>query len=62
MTGAAFLIADDHQRGKAEAFTALHNLSDAVDVDEFVDELTRLALIAPAAAFTISFWFTCHVF
>ena len=52
--GAALLIADDDQRGKAEALAALHHLGDAVDVDELVDELARLALFAPAAAFTIS--------
>ena len=33
------LVADDHERGEAEAPAALHHLGDAVDVDELVDEL-----------------------
>jgi hypothetical protein len=33
---AALLIADDNQRGKAEALAALHNLRDAIDVNELV--------------------------
>ena len=35
---AALLVADDDQRGEAEAPAALHHLGDAVDVDELVDE------------------------
>ena len=35
----ALLVADDDERGKAEAPAALHHLGDAVDVDELVDEL-----------------------
>ena len=47
----ALLVADDHQRGKAEPAAALDHLGDAVDVDELVDELARLAVAAaiPAA-------------
>ena len=38
---AALLVADDDERGKAEAASALHHLGDAVDVNELVDELDR---------------------
>ena len=44
----ALLVADDDQRGKAEAAAALHHLGDAVDVHELVDELA-VALFAVAA-------------
>src|SRR5581483_4820903 len=53
-TDAAFLIADDDQRGEAEAAAALHHLGDAVDMHELVDELA-LALFP----FAISSRFTC---
>ena len=46
---AALLVADDDERGEAEALAALHHLGDAVDVHELVDELA-VALLAPAAA------------
>ena len=46
----ALLVADDDQRGKAEAPAALHHLGDAVDVDELVDELARFAVAISAAA------------
>ena len=42
---AAVLVADDDERGEAEAPAALHHLGDAVDVDELVDELA-VALLA----------------
>ena len=45
---AALLVADDDERGEAEARAALHHLGDAVDVDELVDELA-VALFAVAA-------------
>ena len=35
---AALLVADDDERGEAEAPAALHHLGDAVDVDQPVDE------------------------
>ena len=44
---AALLVADHDQRGKAEALAALHDLGDAVDVDQLVDELA-VALFAVA--------------
>ena len=34
----AFLVTDNHQRGKAEPATALHHLGDAVDVNQLVRE------------------------
>ena len=46
---AALLVADDDERGEAEARAALHHLGDAVDVDELVDELA-VALFAVAVA------------
>jgi hypothetical protein len=36
---AALLVADDNERGEAEAASALHHFGDAVDVDELVDKL-----------------------
>ena len=51
---AALLVADDDERGEAEAAAALHDLRDAIDVDEAIDEfaVALLALaIAAAAAF-----------
>ncbi len=44
----ALLVADDDERGEAEAPAALHHLGDAVDVDELVDELA-VALFAVAS-------------
>jgi hypothetical protein len=51
----ALLIADDDQRGEAEAPAALHHLGDAVDVDELVDELAVALFVSPLAGFT------CHI-
>ena len=39
----ALAVADDDQRGKAEAPAALHHLGDAVDADQLLDELAALA-------------------
>ncbi len=47
---AALLIAHDDERGEAEALAALHNLCDAVDVDELVDQLARASSVAAAIA------------
>ncbi len=49
---AALLVADDDERGEAEAPAALHHLGDAVDVDELVDEfaVALFAVILAAAA------------
>ena len=44
---AALLVADDHEGGEAEAPAALHDLGDAVDVDQLVDELA-VAVVAVA--------------
>src|ERR1700716_2872829 len=52
----ALLVADDHQRGEAEAAAALHHLGHTIDVDELVGEFA-VALI-PVAALA---WFTCHI-
>ena len=49
---AAFLVADDDQSGKAEAPAALHDLGDAIDVDELVDELAVALFVSPIAGFT----------
>ena len=51
--GTALLIADDDERGEAEAASALHDLRDAVDVNELVRKLVTLL------AFTFS-RLTCH--
>src|SRR6202012_3390820 len=51
---AALLVADDDERRETEAPSALHNLRNAIDVDELVDEFV-VALFAvtaiPASAF-----------
>src|SRR5262245_32780698 len=51
------LVANHHERSKAEAAPAFHHLGHAVDVDELVREFA-FALFA-LAAFA---WFTCHDF
>src|SRR5665213_1931104 len=58
-TDPALLVADDHQRGKAEPAAALDHLGDAIDVDELVDELARLAVTATVPT-AFSPWFMCH--
>ncbi len=53
----ALAVADDDERGKAEAPAALDDLGDAIDVDEPVDEFAvalfagALAVVAPLPAF-----------
>ena len=43
----ALLVADDDQRGKAEAPAALDHLGHAIDVHELVDELAvAVAIVA----------------
>src|SRR3990170_6848003 len=55
---ATLLVADDHERGEAEAAAAFDHLGDAIDVDELVDELAvPLVPLAGPFAFT---WCTCH--
>src|SRR5690606_34262415 len=57
---AALLVADDDERGEAEATAALHHLGDAVDVNELVDE-TVVALLAVTIAIAAAFpTFLCH--
>src|ERR1700730_15006249 len=45
---AALLVADDHERGEAEAAPALDDLGDAVDVHELVDDPAAVTLFALA--------------
>jgi len=50
---AALLVADDDERGKAEAAAALDDLGDAVDVHQLVDQVAVFFLaVAAATAFT----------
>jgi hypothetical protein len=42
---AALLVTHDHECRKAETLAALHNLRNAVDMDELVDQLAALAAI-----------------
>ena len=51
----ALLVADDDQRGEAEAASALHHLGHTIDVDELVGEFA--VALFPVAAIA---WFTCH--
>src|SRR5581483_1032633 len=53
---AALLVADDDERGEAEAPAALYHLGHTVDMDELVDEFA-VALFRFTA-----FTFTCHDF
>jgi hypothetical protein len=53
---AALLVADDDERRKTEAAAALHDLGDAVDVDQAVHELAvTLFALVPALS-----GFSCH--
>ena len=53
-TDAAILIADHHQRGETEAAAALHDLGDAIDVHQLVDEfVVAFFAIAAAAALVV---------
>src|SRR5690606_33383155 len=45
---ATLLVANNHQSGKAETATTLHNLGDTIDVDQLVDELAVALLAVPA--------------
>src|SRR5436853_291561 len=55
------LVADHHERRKAEAPAAFHHLRHAVDVDELVDEFARLLPFTGAGAGTIAIArFMCH--
>src|SRR5918995_6869643 len=56
---AALLVADDDERREAEAPAALHNLGDAVDMDETIDEFA-VAVLAVVLA-TAPLMFSCHV-
>ena len=58
-TNPALLIADDDERGEAEATAALHHLGDAVDVNELVDDAV-VTLFAVPAAFAAP-GFLCHI-
>ena len=61
---AALAVADDDQRGEAEAPAALHHLGDAVDADELLDQLALLAVavaVATAAVAPVASVVTCHI-
>ena len=62
---AALLIANNHKRGKAKAFTPLYGFGHAVDRDQAVCELWRcffavIAAVIATTAFATVFTF-CHV-
>ncbi len=57
---AALEVADDDERGEAEALTALHDLGDAVDVDELVREFAVALFPIPLPSASASVWSTCH--
>src|SRR5688572_19289989 len=48
--GPALAVADDDEGREAEALAALHRLGDAVDVDQFLDQLLAAVVVAAAAA------------
>jgi hypothetical protein len=47
---ATLLVTDNHQGREAEALAALHNLRDAIDVDQLVDQFAALAAVIAVAA------------
>jgi hypothetical protein len=49
---ATLLIADYDQRGKAEPAAAFHDLGDAVDMHELIDELAVALFVSSIAGFT----------
>jgi hypothetical protein len=53
----ALEVADDDERRKAEALAALHDLGDAIDVNELLGELALALLAIPAAVSSLG---TCH--
>jgi hypothetical protein len=55
----AFQIADYDEGGETEAFTSLHDLGDAINVNKLLRELA-ITLIATAAAAAVSSLGTCH--
>src|SRR5690606_7011443 len=57
---APLLVADDDERGEAEAASALHHLRDAIDVDELVDETVVALLAIPGAVAPAIPTFLCH--
>src|SRR5207342_810671 len=59
-TDPALLVADHHQRRKAEALAALDDLRHAIDVDQLVDELAVALFAIPAPFASAAFAFTCH--
>ena len=46
MPDPALAVADHHDRGEAEPPSALDHLGDAIDVDQAIDQLAVLALVA----------------
>src|SRR5262249_48305247 len=59
-TDPTLLVANHHQRGKAEPAATLDHLGHAVDVHQLVGELAVALFAVAAAAFTISSRFMCH--
>src|SRR5690606_22337595 len=57
----ALAVANDHQGGKAEAPAALHDLRDAVDADELLDQLALLPRTVAIAVAAVGLGCTCHV-
>ena len=59
---AALLVADDDERRETEAASALHNLRNAIDVNQLVDEfvVALFAVVAVPAASAATAFFTCH--
>jgi hypothetical protein len=50
---AAFLVANDHERGEREVLTALHDLGDAVDGDELVNQFALSPLFGTGVAVAV---------
>jgi methylmalonyl-CoA mutase cobalamin-binding subunit len=66
MKCAAIAVTDNHERGKTEAATALHDLGDTVDVHQLVDQvgilLVAITTATAAAVLGIPLLsFACHM-
>src|SRR3974390_3537679 len=57
---AALLVADDYERGEAEAPSALHHLGNAIDMHELVDELAVALTLLAVSSFRASAAFAIH--
>jgi hypothetical protein len=56
----AFLIANNNQRSKAKATTALNNFCHTIDVNQLIDELAIAFFAIATAIIAVPFLLWCH--